>query len=129
MVTSEALGHERVKSYYYGPPTCISHASYNIDCSRCGQYLNEWGTDPATGIHTPDEGVITRVGDCITETIVEYTCLVCGRQCGEERYKTDDHVWVEKQGTTFDYEIMDWVTFTALQCDVCNEAYSDYIQN
>ena len=127
VVSGEALGHDYQRFYPTTMPTCLGGAYYNMKCSRCG-VIDPNGDGIAEALpHTPGEGVITVQGDCKSYTEVTYYCTQCGLECGKEEYKTDNHVWVEKQGTTFDYDVMDWVTYTVIRCDVCNKAYSDYI--
>ena len=120
VVSGEALGHDYQKYYSLNEPTCTMYAYYNMICSRCNALdPNGDGTDSPIA-HTPGEKVVLWHGDCLNPTVYEIYCANCGIKCGEEEYLSTEHVWVEKQGTTFDYDVMEFVTYTVIKCDICN---------
>ena len=117
--TIPASGHDfSVKSYWNGSgPTCMSHAYYNIYCSKCGAHGGD-GTDPALP-HTKIE-VSRTEANCAYSGSIKYECADCGVHLGFETYlEPDAHSWKEYTGQRWNEELLTVETYTVIQCEYC----------
>lgn len=115
-----APGHSYEKVYVLEEPGCRGPVSYSMICSVCG-HLGSSGTEPARP-HTPEE-ISRQQGDCLTPTVIEYACNVCGAFCGRDSFLEQEHHWVEKEtDPCWSEEQACFVTNIVLRCSRCNAA-------
>ena len=67
-------------------PTCVKDGTTaGVKCSVCGNILVEPQVDPATGVHTWGEGVVTTAPTMSTPGTMTYTCTVCNEATKTEK--------------------------------------------
>ena len=72
-----AKGHTEVEIPAVAP-TCVKDGTTaGVKCSECGTVLTAPQVDPATGVHTWGEGVVTKAPTMSTPGTMTYTCTVC----------------------------------------------------
>lgn len=116
-----ALGHDYEKNVTMGKTTCTSGAYYVIQCSRCGDVTDSGNEDYLP--HDYEETVISE-GDCVTVSVIECTCKVCGHSYRTEGEPMGDHQWVTKEVIIKEWseELQDIIerTETQTRCSRCN---------
>ncbi len=116
----EENGHDMEVQWYGAPPDCTKGGYRAVICKICG-WVDEAACSSVEPLgHIPQAKELIH-GNCREDTIIVYTCTVCGEDTGYDRYpEADEHKWVWKETVVWDEAAMAFVKNQVKCCERCN---------
>ncbi len=116
----EENGHQMEVQWYGDPPDCTKGGYRAVICKICGWVEEEACSRVEPLGHTPQAKELMH-GNCRKDTIIVYTCTVCGEETGYDRYpEADEHKWVWKESVVWDESSVAFVKRQLQCCERCN---------
>ncbi len=115
----EENGHDMEVQWYGDPPDCTKGGYRAVICQVCGR-VDETACGSVEPLgHVPQAKELVH-GNCREDTIIVYTCTVCGEETGYDRYpEADAHEWVWKETVVWDETAMSFVKNQVKCCERC----------
>lgn len=103
--------------------TCGSDGKETVTCTKCGVEIKET-IIPATGDHTKDEGVVTKLPTCKEMGETSYHCTTCGVDLGtEENVPTTD--CVKDEGKIIEESTCEKAGKIQYHCVICEKEWTE----